>query len=131
MKLLDLTVLSPEPNPDNPQEKKVVHRDINVNADLIYFAMKLPLQQHTKIVTPQAEINALNATDSMFEDVGLVSCEAAEGVTAWFNPNHVLFKLNPELGVYILVFENGTQLALRTTGVELDQKLGVSGGLIT
>jgi hypothetical protein len=126
----EITISATVPNEQGGED--LVSKDIVLNLENIHFIYKAPMTPSSRITSDLGEmvINQPIPEEKLIE-AGLVSIEATEGTTAWFNPKKVVFYTSPELGVYLLMFPFGTRLGVKTTGADLTRLLGGAGSIIT
>lgn len=133
MKFLPVTIHTPVPDPENEGQTILKPQDIELNVDAVHFMFKAPLNPQIQIMVDlPGQVTSLSPVDSAaFEAAGLVEMETVEGGTVWVNPKYIQFYFSPELALYVLIFPEGSRVAVKITSAQLKAKLGLGGGLIT
>ena len=130
MKLLNVKVNIPV---DGKDGREIMQTDLTMVMENVYFIVKEPMQTTFQIVgqmpTPLMSSQPIN--EDLMEEAGFYKFEITNGGTVWANPSHIIFIMNPELGVYNLTFKGGSRVPVKTTGAKITEMFeGTSGNIL-
>lgn len=105
-----------------PQQEGQGIQKVTALSEQISFAFKQPLDPIFTMAMGVAILPFIGDYDAVLEQLeaaGFIIFDTPEGNKAAINPNHVLFYITPQLGVYSLMFDGKIGISIKATTAEI------------